>query len=271
MRILGKAVPQILSRYRGTAVPDLGYATVRDYCDSADSLPQICGIDGDLKNVQRPWTVKAILGRVPSAGRILEIGAGEPAVAAALHELGYQVTVIDPYEGAGNGPTAYADYLRRFPEVRIVKAEFDEDTPEIAGESYDCIYSISVLEHIRHHRFAGLFEGIARHLRPGGQSIHSVDHVLEGAGRDYHLEGMKAILRGQEALRHPGWGEGNRNAAESDQATEEILRLLTLDLETFYLSAQGHHLWRGGQPYEAFPFRKVVSIQTCSTRGGARG
>jgi hypothetical protein len=204
-------------------------------------------------------------------GRLLEIGAGEPVVAAVLHELGYEVTVIDPYEGAGNGPTAYAEYRRRFPEVKIVKAEFDRDTPAIAGESYDCIYSISVLEHIRHHRFAGLFEGIWRHLRPGGQSIHSVDHVLEGAGRDYHVEGLKAILRGQENLRQSDWGEGDRNAQACDQATDQILRDLSGDLETFYLSAQGHHLWRGGQPYEAFPFRKVVSIQTCATRGGPRG
>jgi hypothetical protein len=202
-------------------------------------------------------------------GRLLEIGAGEPAVAAALHELGYDVTVMDPYEGAGNGPTAYAEYRLRFREVRIIKAEFDENAPEIAGESFDGIYSISVLEHIRHHRFDGLFAGIAQHLRPGGQSVHCIDHVLEGAGRDYHLEGLKAILRGQDALRHAGRNEGDRDPVECDQATEGVLDTLDRDLETFYLSPQGHHLWRGGQPYEAFPFRKVVSIQTCATRGGA--
>jgi len=31
--------------------------------------------------VQRPWVLKAILGRVPRGGRVLEIGAGEPLVA----------------------------------------------------------------------------------------------------------------------------------------------------------------------------------------------
>ena len=41
------------------------YATVRDYCESVDLLPEITPTDGDLKNVQRPWALKAILSRAP--------------------------------------------------------------------------------------------------------------------------------------------------------------------------------------------------------------
>ena len=57
---------------------ETSYATVRDYCESLDHLPQITGLDGDLKNVQRPWAVKALLRSVPSPARVLEIGGGEP-------------------------------------------------------------------------------------------------------------------------------------------------------------------------------------------------
>ena len=64
------------------------YATVRDYCESVDELPQIAALDGDLKNVQRPWAVKAILGAVPPPARLLEIGGGEPIVSGFLTELG---------------------------------------------------------------------------------------------------------------------------------------------------------------------------------------
>jgi hypothetical protein len=32
------------------------------------------------------------------------------------------------------------------------------------------------------------------------------------------------------------------------------------DVETYYLSPSGHQLWRGGLPYNQFPFRKIVSI-----------
>jgi hypothetical protein len=44
---------------------------------------------------------------------------------------------------------------------------------------------------------------------------------------------------------------------------------MNVDVETFYLSPQGHHHWRGGRPYEEFPFRKVVSLQTTARKAGA--
>ena len=77
------------------------YATVRDYCESVDLLPEIAPTDGDLKNVQRPWALKAILSRVPPPARLLEIGGGEPIVSGLLAELGYDVTLVDPYDGFG--------------------------------------------------------------------------------------------------------------------------------------------------------------------------
>jgi hypothetical protein len=52
---------------------------------------------------------------------------------------------------------------------------------------------------------------------------------------------------------------------------DELLERLKADLETFYLSPQGHHHWRGGLPYEKFPFRKVVSLQTIAFRPNTAG
>jgi SAM-dependent methyltransferase len=258
------AARAIRSRYQGTAVPDLGYATVRDFCDSADSLPQVCRLDGDLKNVQRPWMLKAVLGRVPAGGRLLEIGGGEPLVAGALEELGYQVTLVDPYQGAGNGPTAYEAYVRAFPRVRILRAELGPDPGLLAGESFDAVYSVSVLEHVPHDRLGPLFDAIRRHLRPGGQSVHCVDHVVEGWGAEYHRRGLGLVLAHQAALSGPGAADASR----ADELCAEVEGRMARDVETFYLSALGHHQWRGGRPYDAFPFRKVVSVQTCAAAGG---
>lgn len=261
MRVLDEgACSQILARYQSRPVSDLGYATVEDFCDGADFLPQICRLDGDLKNVQRPWMVKAILGRVPLGSRLLEIGGGEPLVAGALCDLGYDVTIADPYEGTGGGPTTFEAYASAYPEVRIVRAEFRKQVAEIAGESFGGIYSISVLEHVPHARLQDLFEGIALFLHPGGQSIHCVDHVLEGAGAHYHAEGLREVLREQDALRERRSGI---RTPEHDPLPA-LLQSMATDLETFYLSALGHHQWRGGRSYREFPFRKVVSIQTCA-------
>ena len=97
---------EIVGRY-STSQPasETDYATVRDYCESLDHLPQITGLDGDSQNVQRPWAVKAILRAKPPPARLLEIGGGEPIVSGFLNELGYDVTLVDPYDGSGNGPT----------------------------------------------------------------------------------------------------------------------------------------------------------------------
>src|SRR5207248_6507130 len=59
-------------------------ATVKDFVDSHEYLRPLATVQGDLKDVQRPWAVKAILANVPRGGRVLEIGAGQPFVADLL-------------------------------------------------------------------------------------------------------------------------------------------------------------------------------------------
>jgi hypothetical protein len=67
--------------------PALSYGTVRDFCDSMDHLRDLASCSGDLKDAQRPWMVKAILGGLPRGSRLLEIGAGHPYVASLLTRL----------------------------------------------------------------------------------------------------------------------------------------------------------------------------------------
>ena len=78
-------------------------------------------------------------------------------MANALHQLGYHVTIVDPYDGAGNGPMAYLAYVAKYPHVKIIKAYFQEDIPALTENSFDCIYSISVLEHVPHAKLQGVF------------------------------------------------------------------------------------------------------------------
>jgi hypothetical protein len=42
---------------------------------------------------------------------------------------------------------------------------------------------------------------------------------------------------------------------------DRILTQSKDDVETYYLSAEGHNLWRGTVKYEEFPFRRVISVQ----------
>jgi SAM-dependent methyltransferase len=254
-----------LLQYIGRPAAELSYATVRDFCDSADHLPQIMRFDGDMKDVQRTWAIKAILGRIPIGASLLEIGAGEPIVANALQSLGYRLTVVDPYDGAGNGPLAYEQYSKDYPRLRLIRSYFDRNTPGLAGETFDAIYSISVLEHLPDASLAELFEAIASHLRPGGCSIHCIDHVVAGATADWHDGRIRAIALLQRRLQNPG-ADAQELGLQVTRQMDEYFQTMAADLETYYHSALGHNIWRGAMTYDQFPFRRVVSVQMVSCR-----
>ena len=247
----------ILSRFAQPGAPaGTSYATVRDYCESRDELPQITPLDGDLKNVQRPWAAKTIMAQAPPPARLLEIGGGEPIVSGFLAELGYDVTLVDPYDGFGNGPTDYQRYLEQFPHVKIVREYLRPGLPGLVPGSFDAIFSISVLEHLPPDALQTCFDAIAEFLSPGGWSIHCFDFILQGIGEAHDIIQAENILAAQQKL-------GGQAATEP---VAQLVEKLRTDLETFFLSPQGHHQWRGGRPYLEFPFRKVVSLQTVVCR-----
>ncbi len=246
----------LLRRYRDRSPSEtLFYGTVRDFCDSADNLPFLSSLQCDLKDLQRPAALKLILGMLPPGSSLLEIGAGEPYVAHVLSLLGYTVTVVDPYDGSGRGPTEFSYYLNKYPDVTIIRKLFSRDLPGIRSGAFDCIYSISVLEHVPQPALSQLFEGIRKFLKPGGHSLHLIDHVLAGDGADFHLQHLADILAAQSEL-------ALKQTPDLKVQLTGTLKKLTLDIDTYYLSAEGHNRWRGATPYDSFPFRKVVSIHS---------
>ena len=243
----------LVLRYRNFAPPELSYATVADYSDSQDHVPILANIANDLKDVQRPWIFKAILGRVPRGGRLLEIGGGDPFVADLLEKLGYEVWVVDPYEGLGNGPTAFEAIKSSYPDVKFIRGWFPDALLNMGYGKFDCVYSISVLEHVPDHLIEVVASAVPLHVRSGGWSIHAVDHVTLGNSATEH--------RRRLAMMTKAFGL-------SVEALDHVIELLEKDADTFYLSADGHNLWRGSIPYKDFPMRRCVSIQFCQKRGG---
>jgi methyltransferase family protein len=253
---------RLIDRYRNQPVPELAYGTVADFCDSSDHISRLAFIQGDLKDLQRPAALKGILAVLPPGSHLVEIGAGEPHVADLLSQLGFFVTVVDPYDGSGHGPTDFETYKTRYPSVRFIRNQFSDTLSDLKGFQVDCVYSISVLEHVPATALSQVFAGIDRFLRPGGHSFHLIDHVLSGAGADYHLRHLTDIVIQQGVLAGVAAG---RSAA----SFVELLEQLRGDNETYYLSAEGHNRWRGATPYQEFPFRKVVSIHSCQRKRAA--
>lgn len=252
IHVNGNGPHAIVERYAGFAPPRLSYATVRDYCDSVDHLPPVATASRDLKDAQRPWVLKAILGSVRPGSRLLEIGAGEPIVANLLAQLGYDVAVVDPYDGRDRGPAEFEAMRAAYPRVRMLRGLFPRDVP--ADDRYDCVYSISVLEHLRPDAIEEVSDGIRRFAQEGGCTIHAIDHVLRGAGEAEHLANLRRIT-----------GSLGVADAELDQALTELAD----DAETYFLSAESHNRWRSGVSYDRFPMRRCVSIQLCLPVDGA--
>jgi glycosyltransferase involved in cell wall biosynthesis len=240
------ALRDVRERYAARTVPRLGYGTVRDYVDSAERLPSLATASRDLKDVQRPWAVKAILGSVEPGARLLEIGAGEPVVAELLARLGYDVTVVDPYDGRDRGPADVDAVRAAAPHVRVLQGLFPRDLPDEAR--FDCIYSISVLEHLPAETLDRLGADIARFTSNGGPTIHAIDHVLRGPGDAEHLARLRRLAVSFGVAQHE---------------LDELLARLDDDPETYFLSAESHNRWRAGARYDEFPMRRCVSIQLC--------
>ena len=248
---------RVAARYATFSAPRLGYGTVRDYCDSFDHLRPLATANGDLKDLQRPWALKAVVGALGGrAGRILEIGAGEPLVADLLARLGHEVWVVDPYDGSGNGPVEYERFRDEFPRVRFLREQFGTRARGLKRGSFDCIYSISVLEHVPADKMPDVTAGMRRFLRPDGLAIHAVDHVHRGRGDASHLANLRLMTA--------GWGLSSANL-------DATLEAATADVDTYYLSAESHNRWRGGLSYDEFPMRVCISVQTCSPARDLQG
>lgn len=236
----------VRNQYKDFRVEQLSYATVRDFSDGVYHLPELATISKDLKDAQRPWMLKAILGSLPHGARLLEIGAGDPHVAHWLSLMGYQIVVVDPYDGSGHGPTDFEFYRENFPRVEFIRENFSDNVTGLADNSYDCIYSISVLEHIPHLGLKNVMAGIRRYQKPGAVTIHAVDHVLKGRGCGHHRETLSLIAGG---------------LGISDSEIESTLIRADQDPDTYFLSAESHNMWRGTIPYDDFPMRRCISVQ----------
>jgi SAM-dependent methyltransferase len=137
-----------------------------------------------------------------------------------------------------------------------VREYFRPALPGLVPQSFDAILSVSVLEHLEDDSLTRCFDAIAEFLRPGGASIHCFDFIVQGHGDAHNFIQAQKIL-----------AEQNRVTSDPDATPfVELLERLRADVETFFLAPHGHHQWRGGRPYDEFPFRKVVSVQTIGRR-----
>jgi len=222
----------------------LEWPTVRDYVRYVESYPELLGPHGDVKDVQRPWALEQIRRLVPVGAKVIDMGGASCELASQLMD-DYEVTVVDPYDGTGNGPKSFSPYKARFPRLSFVAAALDEtiELPRV----FDAVVSTSVLEHIPSELIGTTLRGIDRVLKPGGFSIHAIDFTVRGEGGGIK-ERTDAVL--SAVFRYYGLPLSPEGLAEE----------LLSEVDTYYLSPQMYLRWKKARKFEEYPWRQVSSL-----------
>jgi SAM-dependent methyltransferase len=133
----------------------------------------------DLKVYQDLLVYTFIIQNLPPGARLLEIGGGNSRIIAALKSR-YEFWNLDKLEGKGYGPTTLED-TQGYRLVRDYIGVFNSGLP---NGYFDCVYSISTLEHLlpQEVAYANVLKDINRLLKPGGWSIHCIDQLLGETG-----------------------------------------------------------------------------------------
>ena len=127
-------------------------------------------------------TVVRVLRELPP-GKLLDVPAGQGALAASLIDAGFEVSCCDLY------PEIF-----RVPNVPITQGDLNSTLP-YDSNSFDYVACIEGLEHIENPQQA--MREFARVLRPGGHLVTSVPNILNIEER------MKWLIHGHTSHFRP--------------------------------------------------------------------
>jgi hypothetical protein len=229
----------------------LTYATVADYAESVDAMPHLMAASAPPLGPQRGWAIKTLVATVPEGGAILELAGSSPLAAGVLARLGYEVTVLDPFDGTASEPHTLTAVTRNYSALEFIRDHLPPTAP--LPRQYAATYSIGLLDRLEPARAVAVMEAALTALEPGGISLHSFAHVMAGWGADESSARVASLL----------------DAAGMDpaQATTS-LQPMADDPETYLVSAEAHDSWRGSIPYESYPMRRIGSLNLL-VRGAA--
>jgi hypothetical protein len=111
---------------------------------------------------------------------IAEVGGGHSRILKRLEDRN-ECWNIDKFEGAGNGPKS----LPTDTKAKIVQTFVGEYDPQLPSDYFDCVFSISVIEHIPPTQLKDFFADCFRMLKSGGRMYHAIDAYVADVPNDY--------------------------------------------------------------------------------------
>lgn len=218
-----------------------GFVEVGEAARIRQTIDHFLTFTHPFKALQRAWVVERISRDVAPGGTVLEIGGGDLSVAALLTSRGYQVTVIDPFDGRNNGPILPTWSTKQVEHV--VLGLFPEDLP--TSMRFDAIASVSVLEHLG-ATLQTVSDAMPYFLRnASSRLVHAVDVVLAGEGEEFHAELTLHLAK---------------YAGVPVDVASQLFHQANRDPSVFLISPLEHEDWRGALPYEEFPMRRVACL-----------
>jgi 2-polyprenyl-3-methyl-5-hydroxy-6-metoxy-1,4-benzoquinol methylase len=176
-----------------------------------------------MRTFEYPWIVEK--SHPFKGGVFLDIGAGITPLPLYLAEQGGKVITVDYHpkirtaEKAledGN-PWGFLDYS----EVHSNISSFNQDIlhTEFENGSFDCIYSVSVIEHMPRHIRREVWNKVSHWLRPGGALLLTVDLVPN----------TEDLWNLAENIQVDPEGEHGSITSISDELAKNGLRLVSCD------------------------------------------
>lgn len=228
----------------------VGYSTVPDYLRYRQAYPWLIGEKGDLKDVQRPWALEKVVELLPKGARVVDLGGSRGELAGALSAHA-KVTVVDPYDGSGGGPTNADPYRRKFPQVTFLAEHL---TTETKLPKQQAVVSTSVVEHIAPKFHANTVAAIDEVLDVGGYSIHAVD--LTCRGKNGFMEGQIDLSQ--------SWADAHSPGIDVKKLASTMLD----DVECYFLPVIMYIQWMKSSKYDAYPWRNVGSLNVVFRKPG---
>ena len=149
------------------------------------------GSEMNLRRGVFPWHLKSVQDAVvmeqiqnSNGLTIGEIGGGDTRILPELAKRN-KVYNIEKFEGADGGPKGEL----KFKNVKNIRCWIGDSKKFIQDETFDVIFSVSVVEHIPTNAMTGFIEDCARILKPGGLMIHAVDLYMTEP--DYIFNGAR--------------------------------------------------------------------------------
>ena len=169
-----------------TRVTSAEFATVRqlfEYKERGLPLKAFPGYSDDqwgVKAHNRPWIEE--VGMFQASERVAEVGGAYSLLPEYLAEkYSTESWIIDDFGGYSKETDLWQrwgdpdEWIAKHPKVKYVKKPLGFFAPEIPDDYFDCIFSVSTLEHIPAMLWKDVIKDMLRITKPGGRHFHAID------------------------------------------------------------------------------------------------